>query len=82
MARLSDRYIVFQSVIENKYGNDKTMQRIAKNMDKNAIVRWIVDVDVVRKLALIGHMGRDHVPGRDRVPCWQFLDVPAFFQRP
>ena len=51
MARLSDTYIVFHSVIENKYGKDKTMRITANNMDKNANVHWIVDVDVVRELA-------------------------------
>ena len=42
------------------------MQITAKNIDKTAIVHWIVDVDVVRKLALVGHMDRDQDRDHDQ----------------
>ena len=47
-------------------------------MDKNANMHRIEDEDVVHKLAMIGHMGRDQDQDQDQGQSWQFPDGPAF----
>ena len=47
-------------------------------MDKIANVHWIVDVDVVRKLALIDRIDRDRDQGRDLDKAGNFQTAHLF----